>query len=213
MHSTRDFRRELAGDKCWDLASQALFERHGEALEDALLQNREELIGLCQAIERLGIRSYLEIGVWTGALVRTLHRLFAFDAVAACDHGWAEQRGLEITVPTDCRFLRADSDSEAFRRWRAELGHVDLVMIDANHAYRAVKADFELNRLFPHRFLALHDITGYSRWTRGVGRLWRELDHGHTLEIVHPHTELGLAHSTMGIGLWSRDPFPGSRPR
>lgn len=209
----RDFRTELSDEKCWDRRSQALLEATGEALEDAILQNREELIGLCEVIEELQVRSYLEIGIWTGRLVTTLHRLFSFDLVAACDHGWAEEKGLPIHVPPGCRFLRADSDSAAFLAWRRELGPVDLVLIDANHAYHAVKADFERNRTFPHRLLALHDITGYSRWTRGVGRLWSELDTGYTREVVLPHRELGLDHSTMGIGLWSADPFPGARKR
>jgi hypothetical protein len=63
--------------------------------------------------------------------------------------------------------------------------------------------DFELERTMPHRFLALHDITGANRHTTGVRRLWQELDQGHKLEIVRPHRELGLDHSIMGIGVWS----------
>ena len=61
MAGRRDFRAELAGDGCWDRGTQVLFERHGEPLEDCILQNREELIGLCEFIEAQGIRSYLEV--------------------------------------------------------------------------------------------------------------------------------------------------------
>ncbi len=71
MAGRRDFRAELAGDKCWDRGTQALFERHGEPLEDCILQNREELIGLCEFIVAQGVRSYLEVGVWTGRLIHT----------------------------------------------------------------------------------------------------------------------------------------------
>jgi hypothetical protein len=200
---SRNFRQELEGVKCWDERSQELLERHGEALEDAAMQNREELIGLCELIEARRVRSYLEIGVWTGRLISTLHEVFAFDLVAACDQGYARRFDLPIRLPAGTRFFEGDSESEGFRRWRAELSHVDLVLIDANHAYHAVKRDFELNREFPHRFLAFHDITGATRQTAGVGRFWRELDFGHKLEIVRPHVELGLDHSIMGIGIWS----------
>lgn len=201
----RDFRAELSGDKCWDRATQELFERHGEPLEDCILQNREELIALCEFIEARRIRSYLELGVWTGRLVCALHRLFAFELVAACDHGWAERLGLQIRLPTEARLFRGDSDSDAYARWRAGLGQVDLVLIDANHAYHAVRRDFTINRAFPHRFIALHDITGSNRHTRGVRRLWRELavGGGQQLEIVRPHLELGSDQPTMGIGIWS----------
>jgi hypothetical protein len=208
----RDFRAELAGERCWDAGVQAVFEARGEPVVDCVLQNREEFIALCELIEAEGVRSYLEIGVWTGRLAAALDRLFDFDALAACDHGWAEQLGLSIALPERARFLRADSDSETYRAWRASLGHVDLVFIDANHGYRAVKRDFEINRAFSHRFLVFHDIAGASRHTAGVARFWRELD-GHKLEILRPHVELGLPHTTMGIGVWSERPFALARPR
>jgi len=197
-------RAALAGTKCWDAHTQALFEQHGEALEDCALQNREELLGLCEFIEAQGIRSYLEIGVWTGRTLEALHTLFAFDKVAACDHGWAARRGLPMHLPAEVDWLHADSESQEFLDWRAGLGHIDLVLIDANHSYRAVKRDFETNRRFPHSFLAFHDITGFHPATRGVARLWREIE-GDKVEIVRPHREIGVEHSTMGIGIWSAE--------
>jgi hypothetical protein len=204
----RDFRAELVRDKCWDRTTQARFERRGEPLEDCILQNREELIGLCEFIEARGIRSYLEIGIWTGRLISTLHRLFGFDLVAACDHGWAEELGLPIAVPREARVLTGGSETEAYRAFRRELGHVDLVLIDADHSYAAVKRDFEINRAFPHRFIAVHDITGATRQTVGVRRFWEELEEGYKLEIVRPHLELGSDRSTMGIGIWSEREMP-----
>lgn len=208
-----DFRAALGGDKCWDLETEALFEAHGEPLEDAILQNREELVALCELIERLRVRSYLEVGVWTGRLVTALHRIFAFDLVAACDHGWAEELGLSIALPPETRFFRGDSTSEGYVRWRRELGPVDLVLVDADHSYRGVRRDFEVNRRLPHRLLAFHDISGARPQTRGVRRFWQELDEGRKLEILRPHLELGLDRTTMGIGLWSasEDPAAGLR--
>lgn len=203
MAGRRDFRAELAGDKCWDHGTQVLFERHGEPLEDCILQNREELIGLCEFIEARGVRSYLEVGVWTGRLVSALQRLFDFQLVAACDQRWVEHLGLTITLPAEARTFFGDSESAGYIRWRAELGHVDLVLIDANHSHAAVKRDFEINRQFPHRFLAFHDITGANRYTAGVGRFWSELDGGTKIEIIHPHLEAGSSLPTMGIGIWS----------
>lgn len=201
------FRERLAHDRCWDAGTQAIFEARGEPVDDCILQNREELILLCELIRDQDVRSFLEIGIWTGRLASTLHRLFAFDKLAACDHGYAEQLGLSISLPDETRFLRADSDSDAFRQWRADLGHIDMVFIDANHSYRAVKRDFEINRGFSHRFLVFHDIVGASRHTAGVARFWRELTEGHKREIVRPHVAIGRDISTMGIGIWSAEPF------
>jgi len=197
-----DFRAALSGVRCWDPGVQAVFEARGEPAVDCSLQNREELIGLCEFIEAHSIRSYLEIGTWTGATARALHGIFQFDTLAVCDHGWVRSLGLDIDLPDAAQVFGGDSDGEAFREWRAALGPIDLVMIDANHHYRAVRRDYEINRCFPHRFLAFHDITGANRYTTGVRRLWQELS-GWKHEICRPHRELGLDHSIMGIGVWA----------
>jgi len=199
--TVRDFAAELADVRCWDAELQEVFEREGEGVADAALQNRAELIGLCELIEAETIRSYLEIGIWTGATVRALHQLFDFDLVAACDHGWCERFGLEIRLPQGCHFLRANSESDAFAEWRRALGHIDLVMIDANHHYKPVKRDFEINRGYPHRFLAFHDIVGDTPATNGVARLWDELE-GDKRPIIRT-PEPGLPN--MGIGVWQAE--------
>ncbi len=199
----RDYRKLLTDGRFWDQEVERVFQRHGEALVDCILQNRSEVVALCEFIERENIRSYLEIGIWTGRLLSTLHSIFDFDLVAACDQGWAEQCGLDIHLPSEALFFKGDSQSEEFRRWREGLGLVDLVFIDANHSRRAVELDFQLNRSLPHRFLAFHDICGTRPGTAGVGRFWRGLREGRKEEILRPHTELGLPHTTMGIGIWS----------
>jgi len=199
-----DFRAALAPFKCWDRHTQALFEEHNEAKEDCILQNREEVLGLMAFIEQHQIRSYLEIGVWTGGLVRALHSVFDFDTVAAADQGYAETQGFDIRLPQSAHVFRGNSDSPEFLQWREALGHIDLVMIDGDHSYRGVRSDFEINRTFPHRFLAFHDITGANRWTTGVRKFWEELNEGHKWEICRPHAEIGLDHSVMGIGIWSQ---------
>jgi hypothetical protein len=201
--SGRDYRRLLAGVRCWDRECEELLATRGEALVDAALQNREELVSLCELIEELDVRSYLEIGAWTGRLVSALHDIFEFEKTAVCDHGWAERNGLAIELPEEVRFFRGDSDSGEFLRWREGLGHIDLTLIDADHSYPAVKRDFEIARGFPHRLIALHDIVGARRQTRGVRRFWEEIDGGVKREIIRPHAELGLDHSLMGIGVWS----------
>lgn len=204
----RDFRAELAAEPCWDQQVEAVFARRGEPLVDAILQNREELIALCEWIEARSIRSYLEIGLWTGRLLCTLQRLFRFERVAACDDGWVRRHGLPMRLPAAVDYFEGDSTSTAAQAWRRQLGHIDLVFIDANHHYRGVQRDFALQRQQPHRFLVLHDISGARRQTAGVARLWSEIVDGHRREICLPHAELGIPSTTMGIGIWSADEQP-----
>ena len=187
----RDFQSLLAEERFWD-------PHGGEPEQDAILQHPEEVRGLCAFMEAENVRSYLEIGVWTGRLVAALHRIFRFDIVAACDQGGAETRGLGIHLPPQTRFFRGNSESEAFRTWRRDLGPMDLVLIDANHHEAAVRRDWEINAAFPNRFLAFHDITGGHPQTVGVGRFWRGFSGW--------RHEIGAPGSTMGIGIWKQDP-------
>ncbi len=197
----RDFRQLTAHVKCWDRSTQALFEQHGIPREDCLLQNREELIVWCEWMEAHHIRSYLEIGIWTGQTISLLDELFTFKRVAAADTLAASVFGLPVRLYPHVNLYRGDSHDPAYVAWRQSQPAFDLVMIDGDHSYEGVRRDFEINRALPHRFLAFHDITGHHENTAGVKQLWDELG-GHKIEIVRPHVELGLDHSTMGIGIW-----------
>ncbi len=134
--------------------------------------------------------------------------MFDFERVAACDHGYAKQCGLAIRLPPAVAWLRADSRSEAYREWRASLGHIDLVLLDGDHRLHALRRDLARECAQPHRFLAFHDICGVRSATRCVKRFWGELEDGFKLELVRPHRELGLDYSTMGLGIWSASEDP-----
>lgn len=204
---SRDFREELKDDPCWQPSTEKVFRESGVPYEDTILQNREELIGFCEFLQQEDVRSYLEIGTWTGRLVTTLHRLFSFDKLAAADIGYAPTIGLPFSIPEETRFFKGSSHSDQYRRWRESLGHIDLVMIDGDHSYEGVRLDYEINRQYPHRFLGFHDIANPHPLIQGVAQLWNELE-GTKVEIVRPHKELGLEHTTMGIGIWSAPTCP-----
>jgi hypothetical protein len=205
--AARDFRALLAGEPCWDVHARVRVGPLRLFPDDGILQNREELIAFCEWIATHHIRSYLEIGVWTGQLASALHRLFAFDLLATADVGHAAGVGLSVRLPQETRAFWGSSTSPQFRDWRATLGPIDLVFIDADHSYEGVRADFEINRALPHRFLAFHDIAGTDPDTRGVRQLWDELD-GFKHEIVRPQIEAGPGAGLMGIGIWSATESP-----
>jgi len=203
----RDFDAEIGDERCWDAKAEFHWRTRGVPAVDAVLQNRDEVVALCEWIERHRVRSYLEIGVWTGRLVTLLHRLFRFERVAACDLGSARALGLPFRLPPETDYLQADSHSPEFARWRASLGPIDLVLIDGDHSYAGVRTDFTVNRAFPHRFLAFHDVANDHPRVAGVKRFWTELD-GAKVELVRP---LPVSRWRMGIGIWHEPEPPATR--
>ena len=169
--------------------------------DDVILQNQHELAIYLDWLREFEIRRYLEIGSWTGRLVSYLHSELQFERVAACDVGWAEEAGLQYRFHPDVLFLKASSWGPEYREWRKELGPMDVVFIDGDHSYNAVRKDFEINRDAPHRFLAFHDIYN-PEFGSGSTRFWQELA-GYKYEIVSPTGQ-------TGIGIWSaqEDPTP-----
>jgi len=196
--------------RCWDVRTERIYRERGEPVDDCILQNRAELLELCRFMRDAGVRSYLEIGLWTGRLISELQRLFSFDPAAGCDDGWCRRFGLELRVPEEVRLFAGDSGSAEFAKWRRRLGHIDLVFIDADHTDRGVRRDFEIQRAMSHRFLAFHDMASDDPRCRGVVRFWRSLREGYKAEIVLPFAEPGLEGKRMGIGIWSAREDPAA---
>jgi hypothetical protein len=121
------------------------------------------------------VRRYLEIGVeHGGTFVLTteyLSRFAGVDQAIAVDvidvpgvRRYADER-------PEARFVRTNSRSARFRRLLDEEPPFDLVLIDGDHVYDAVRADWETVR--PHaRMVAFHDIADAD--SPGVRRFWDE---------------------------------------
>ena len=83
-------------------------------------------------------------------------------------------------------------------KWREALGPIDLVVIDGDHSYEGVRADFERELKLPHRFLVLHDIANDHPSCSGVQRLWRQIS-GTKRSFVYSIP--GVQHHLLGIGV------------
>ncbi len=209
----RDFAVEIQSERCWDRTTEEIMRARGIPADDCILQTRGELIAFCEWIEQNDIRSYLEIGIWTGRLFLLLNRLFQFDKAAACDVGFSQLLGLPLHL--ECRsypFFLGDSHSPEYGEWLARQGAFDLILIDGDHSYPGILADFEMNRGSASRFVAFHDITGARHMTEGVKRFWEGLE-GSKTEIVRPHEEIGLDIPTMGIGIWRSESATAHEPQ
>jgi hypothetical protein len=166
-------------------------------------------------LARYPIARYAEIGVLHGGtFITTVEYLNRFHPI---ERAWAVDLVRSFAVhryqlrQRKARMVRARSGDAAFRR-RLERWRPDLVLIDGDHAYASVKADFECVHGIANA-ISFHDIT--DNCSPGVGRFWRELREQHAAtydfaEITDQYdevTETMGGGSLFGIGLAVRKGF------
>jgi hypothetical protein len=198
------FEQALSDVRFWDRSVEQQFKELGAPIADAALQIRAEAVAFCEWIEANQIKSYMEIGIWTGRFITALHEIFKFERIAACDLEAAQSFGLKINLPPETNFFKGSSLSPIFSNWAENMGEMDLVLIDTDHTFDTLRRNFEINYDLGAKHIAMCGISKHHRGISGVRAIWEELP-GKKTEILKPHSEIGLDHSTIGIGIWSSE--------
>jgi hypothetical protein len=134
----------------------------GNDATGGLEQNAYELEMLCEFIKDKGIKTYMEVGIAAGLLLKFMREEMGLDTAGIT----LEKRPTHINLPVI--YGRSDDPSIV-----EVAPHSDLYFIDADHSYEAVKTDY-MNYRGKCRFMAFHDILGL-RDCEGVARLWGEI--------------------------------------
>jgi predicted O-methyltransferase YrrM len=157
-----------------------------EAVET--LQHPWEIDQLEKLARSEKVRRVLEIGAWEGGTLwrwlQLAETVVVIDDEMRLEDRW---RGWSETFGCDLFLLKGRSQNVQIQKEAAALvAQYDLIFIDADHDYEAVKADLEayLWLLRNDGMLALHDIRPYEHGQ--VDLLWRELKalSGRTVEII-----------------------------
>jgi cephalosporin hydroxylase len=175
-------------------------------------QQPDEMAAMIELFLREGVRSYLEIGCCYGdSFHQVVSSLPAGSRGVAIDmvYGpWGKRdsdRALRKAVSDlwergyDTSVLFGDSKAADVQQFAAERGPYDAVLIDGDHSYNGVLADWKAYSHLAH-IVAFHDIDGGGasrNLTIDVPRLWSEL------KAAHRHVEIIGRERGMGIGvLW-----------
>jgi methyltransferase family protein len=153
-------------------------------------------------LSRLGVRSYLELGVRHGgsfvATVEFLERFGPLDVAVGVDIIDSPSMAEYRTINDKARFWRLDSRGPELASRLDALGPIDLVFIDSHHDEKHCRS--ELAQLWSRAdMIAMHDITNVG--CPGIGRVWRDLKQSSqydSFEFVDQYPGLG---PFMGIGL------------
>jgi cephalosporin hydroxylase len=191
-----------AGLRCWQYPSQ--------------------LAGYLVLLSRLGIRSYLEIGVRHGGTfvltVEYLRRFHPLMEAVAVDLGDSASLREYAAATEGVRFLQADSHSADFRAFVASRAAFDLALIDGDHTAEGCWQDFELLRE-KAAVLAFHDIV--SDAVPGVGEVWRRVRaecaethefHEFTAQYESLHRRTGKRFLGLGVAVPRGHPSHPSDP-
>lgn len=127
-------------------------------------QNAHELAAFLVHMQALGVRSVLEIGTgWRAGLARFLHDDMGYKVVSVDIHDYGHK-----------------FDGIGFVQWEEGMiegggfSTYDLVLLDGDHSYEAVKADHASWGTHATKVIAFHDIAGL-RDCEGVKQYWRSI--------------------------------------
>jgi hypothetical protein len=148
----------------------------------SMLQWQTELDAFCAFMVDNRVRSFLEIGAATGRLSLYFKDVLQLEKVAACDI-WHSP----LLKAAHVEFFHGDHHDPAYPEWRARLGHVDMVFIDADHE-TGFRRDYEIERAFPHSFIAFHDIA--NKAYPALARFWESEVTGDKRTFVNTDTSL-----------------------
>jgi hypothetical protein len=156
----------------------------GDDPTGGLCQNAYELMYLCRFIIDNNIKSYTEVGIENGFMLKFMIQDmgmigYGIDTIHKNSHS-----GLNV-------IYGRSNDLLVIKK----APNTDLYFIDADHSYDSVKEDY-MNYRDKCKWMAFHDILGL-RNCEGVNRFWNEIKNNFCYwEFIDPNTDIA-----SGIGI------------
>jgi hypothetical protein len=156
----------------------------GNDTTGGLEQNHYELEKLCEFVIEKNIKTYTEVGIAAGLLLKFMRNEMNLDVFGIT----YEERDTHIGLPV---IYGKSQDPEIIK----QSSYSELYFIDGDHSYEAVKQDYE-NYKDKCKYMAFHDILGL-RSCEGVAALWNQIKMKHeNWEFVCPDIN-----TASGIGI------------
>lgn len=153
-------------------------------------------------LSRLGVRSYLELGVRHGgsfvSTVEVLERFCPLDFAVGVDLLPCPSLVEYARLNPKARFVRENTLAPGFAALVARLRPIDLVFIDSHHEETQCRRELDVLRESAN-MIAFHDLVNVD-WP-GVRAVWEELEADGAWECFEFTEQYGDLGPYMGIGL------------
>jgi predicted O-methyltransferase YrrM len=176
-----------------------------------LLQDNEgEFIPFCQLMKNENVRSYLEIGSFSGGSIETAAQYLTVGSrIVSIDKPWKQTKQERLTSILnalkqrgyDTHLVVGDSTESRSIYKARKFGPYDAVFIDGNHTFPYVKSDWE-NYGSLGRIVGFHDIAK-DKPPHGASAFWNQLKSKYRhVEFISEATR-ARTDGAFGIGvLW-----------
>lgn len=176
-----------------------------------LLQDDEEFTGFCKLLHSENVRSYLEIGSFSGGSIAVVAKYLPIGSrIVSIDKPWKPSKQFALTQVLDGLKKRGydthlyigDSTDQKMIRKATKWGPYDAVFIDGNHTLPYVSKDWEnYGRL--GRIVGFHDVAK-DKAPNGASGFWNQLKPGRrTVEFISEATKQ-RTDGAFGIGvIWN----------
>jgi Methyltransferase domain len=173
-----------------------------------LLQDKWEFTSFCDLLRSENVRSYLEIGSFSGGSIEAVARyLPAGSRIVSIDLPWKPQKQMRLAeVLGELKgrgyethlFLGNSTDRKMVHK-ATKFGPYDAVFIDGNHTLPFVKSDWE-NYGALGRLVGFHDIAK-DKPPHGAAAFWQELKPRYRhAEFISENTKV-RTDGAFGIGV------------
>ena len=165
---------------------QGVIPEVGGRADGKLMQNPFEISEFSDFILKNGVKNYLEIGTQYGGLLKYMTQVVGLE-------GWGIDPVEPTEVPSYLVYKNRSGTSDTLD-WAKNRAPYDLIFVDGDHSYEAVKKDYRNYWGMVKKFMAFHDICGL-RDCEGARDSWNEI------KAKHKYTEFIADDPAYKVGI------------